>query len=232
MPVRMIVTDIDGTITGPDRAVHLGCVDVLRSINRLVPVGLATGNTLYYTESAAVLLGLKGPLIAENGGVVVVEGEIVETPPREEVKAVREFYELAEKELGLRRTEPEGMRRTEVAVYRDVPLEDVVRLLEESGYSDRVEVVDTGFAYHIKTRTASKGLGVEVACERMGIDPEDVVAIGDGDNDVSMLETAGKGVVPANATPAAKSAADTVLDGEDGEAVAEYLRRLLRRLEG
>ncbi len=232
MTVRMIVTDIDGTITGPDRAVHLSCVRVLREINRLIPVGLATGNTLYYTESAAILLGLEGPLIAENGGVVVVDGEVVETPPEEEVKAVKEFYEIAEKELGLRRTEPEPMRRTEIAVYRDVPLERILELLEESGYSDSVEVVDTGFAYHIKTRTANKGLGVKVACDVLSIDTDDVIALGDGDNDVPMLEVAGEGVAPDNATPAAKAAADTVLEGENGEAVEAYLRRLLRVMEG
>ncbi|WP_457614740.1 phosphoglycolate phosphatase [Methanopyrus sp.] len=227
----LIITDIDGTITGEDRAVHLKCVRYLRELQkRGIPVGIATGNTLYYSRSAATLLGFEGPLIAENGGVIAVDSEDISTVPEEDIKLIEEAYRELRRRLGVRRTEPPGLRRTEVALYRDVPIEEIERVLDRLGYSDRIEVVDTGFAYHLKSKRVDKGKGLSVICERLGIDPDDVVAIGDGDNDIPLLKAAGLGVAPANATENVKRIADVVLGAENGEGVATFLRNLLEEV--
>ncbi len=229
--VSLVVTDLDGTITGGDRSVHLKSVRYLRALQRRgIPVGIATGNTLYYTRSAATLLGLEGPLIAENGGVIEVDGRKEVLADEDRVSVVREAYETLREELGVRRTEPPGLRHTEVAIYRDVPVERVREVLREHGYDEEVEVVDTGFAYHLKLRGVDKGKGLLRACELLDVDPDDVVALGDGDNDAPMLREAGLGVAPANASRKAKKAADVVLDADDGEGVAEFLRELLREV--
>ncbi|WP_148688483.1 phosphoglycolate phosphatase [Methanopyrus sp. SNP6] len=230
--VSLVITDIDGTITGDDRAVHLKCVRYLRELQkRGILVGIATGNTLYYSRSAATLLGFEGPLIAENGGIVAVDDEEISTVPEEDVELIQEAYRELRRRLGVRRTEPPGLRRTEVAIYRDVPVEEIERVLDGLGYSDRVEVVDTGFAYHLKSKQVDKGKGLLVICERLGIDPNDVVAIGDGDNDAPLLKASGLGVAPANATENVKRIADVVLDAEDGDGVATFLRNLLEEVD-
>lgn len=59
---------------------------------------------------------------------------------------------------------------------------------------------------------ASKGAGLKAVCEHLQLDIASVVAFGDGDNDKEMLEMAGIGVAMANAKPAAKSAANIVLE--------------------
>ncbi|WP_088335325.1 phosphoglycolate phosphatase [Methanopyrus sp. KOL6] len=230
--VSLVITDIDGTITGDDRAVHLKCVRYLRELQkRGILVGIATGNTLYYSRSAATLLGFEGPLIAENGGIVAVDDEEISTVPEEDVELIQEAYRELRRRLGVRRTEPPGLRRTEVAIYRDVPVEEIERVLDGLGYSDRIEVVDTGFAYHLKSKQVDKGKGLLVICERLGIDPNDVVAIGDGDNDAPLLKASGLGVAPANATENVKRIADVVLDAEDGDGVATFLRNLLEEVD-
>ncbi|WP_456455752.1 phosphoglycolate phosphatase [Methanopyrus sp.] len=230
--VSLVITDIDGTITGGDRAVHLKCVRYLRELQkRGILVGIATGNTLYYSRSAATLLGFEGPLIAENGGIVAVDDEEISTVPEEDVELIQEAYRELRRRLGVRRTEPPGLRRTEVAIYRDVPVEEIERVLDGLGYSDRIEVVDTGFAYHLKSKQVDKGKGLLVICERLGIDPNDVVAIGDGDNDAPLLKASGLGVAPANATENVKRIADVVLDAEDGDGVATFLRNLLEEVD-
>lgn len=59
----------------------------------------------------------------------------------------------------------------------------------------------------------SKGLGVRKVCEALGIDPEtQLLAIGDAENDLSMLQMAAIGVAVGNASPLAQDAADFVLD--------------------
>ena len=67
-----------------------------------------------------------------------------------------------------------------------------------------------------------KGQGVRHLCAILGIDPQRVMAIGDNDNDISMLATVGFGVAMGNATPGVKAVAQWVAPsvGEDGAAVA------------
>jgi Cof subfamily protein (haloacid dehalogenase superfamily) len=72
-----------------------------------------------------------------------------------------------------------------------------------------------------------KGQGVLTLCRLLGIDPVRVLAIGDNDNDIPMLEVVGYGVAMGNATPGVKAVAKWVAPpiGEDGVAVA--LRKLV-----
>lgn len=69
----------------------------------------------------------------------------------------------------------------------------------------------------------SKALGVRKLCEKLGIDMEtQLLAIGDAENDVLMLQQASIGVAMGNASPIAKEAADFVMDetNNDGGAGA------------
>ena len=54
--------------------------------------------------------------------------------------------------------------------------------------------------------------------ERLGLEREDVIACGDGLNDLSMIKYAGLGVAMGNAQQAVKDAADivTLTNDEDG----------------
>jgi len=73
----------------------------------------------------------------------------------------------------------------------------------------------------------SKGTGVLELCRLLQIDPARVLAIGDNDNDIPMLEVVGYGVAMGNATAGAKSAARWIAPSiaDDGAAVA--LQRLV-----
>ena len=69
----------------------------------------------------------------------------------------------------------------------------------------------------------SKALGVRKLCEALGIDMDtQVLALGDAENDVMMLQQASIGVAMGNASPIAKEAADFVMEetNDDGGAGA------------
>lgn len=72
-----------------------------------------------------------------------------------------------------------------------------------------------------------KGSGVARLCERVGVHRRDVVAFGDGLNDVEMLTWAGHGIAMGNAEPAVKAIADEVAATNDDDGVAEVVERLL-----
>ncbi len=75
----------------------------------------------------------------------------------------------------------------------------------------------------------AKGLGLQKLAEHLGIDRSQVMAIGDGGNDVDMLTYAGLGVAMANGSDEAKAAADHVLScTNDQDGVAKAIWAILR----
>ncbi|KAL4433464.1 hypothetical protein ABPG77_010317 [Micractinium sp. CCAP 211/92] len=72
---------------------------------------------------------------------------------------------------------------------------------------------------------ASKGLGVGWLLDRLGVDPAAVLALGDGENDVEMLQLAGLGVAMGNAGPPALAAADAVTASNEEDGVARAIER-------
>ncbi|MGH8967467.1 MAG: HAD-IIB family hydrolase, partial [Actinomycetes bacterium] len=67
----------------------------------------------------------------------------------------------------------------------------------------------------------SKASGLAQVAEKLGVDRADVLAIGDGRNDIEMLEWAGRGVAMGQSPDEVKAAADAVTASveEDGAAI-------------
>lgn len=75
---------------------------------------------------------------------------------------------------------------------------------------------------------ASKGKALKVLIHEMGITPAEVMAIGDGENDIEMVKLAGLGVAVANANPKLKAIADVVVSSNDEDGVAEAIERYVK----
>ena len=71
-------------------------------------------------------------------------------------------------------------------------------------------------------RGMDKTVGLQWLAEHYGLQPEEVLAVGDNDNDAGMLRWAGAGVAMGQGSPAALAAADWVAPSvaEDGAAIA------------
>lgn len=74
-----------------------------------------------------------------------------------------------------------------------------------------------------------KAEGLRFLQESYGIQPEEVVAIGDATNDVEMLRGAGLGVAMASGMRRAREAADRVIGGNDTDAIGELVGELFGR---
>ncbi|NLK75125.1 MAG: Cof-type HAD-IIB family hydrolase [Clostridiales bacterium] len=75
---------------------------------------------------------------------------------------------------------------------------------------------------------ASKGIGMEYICNKLGVPMSETIAAGDGENDISMIKKAGLGVAMKNALDSVKSIADiitkkTCLENGVTEIIEEYL---------
>ncbi|MCA1696625.1 MAG: Cof-type HAD-IIB family hydrolase, partial [Actinobacteria bacterium] len=96
------------------------------------------------------------------------------------------------------------------------------------GRSNGVTVTQSSASYlEIRPKGADKGSALSLVASSYGFGPEEVLAIGDNDNDAEMLRWAGCSVSVANATPAALLASDYVTRGAAGEGVVEAMRLLI-----
>jgi Cof subfamily protein (haloacid dehalogenase superfamily) len=98
------------------------------------------------------------------------------------------------------------------------------RMQEE--YRERLYVVNTEREYiEFLNLKANKAQAVEVLARRLGIAREEVIAFGDGNNDVPLLEWAGMSVAMAHGRDTARRAAKKVSPpGDPATAVARGLR--------
>jgi len=74
----------------------------------------------------------------------------------------------------------------------------------------------------ILDKRVNKGTGVKSLADALGIKPEEIMTLGDQENDIAMLEYAGLGVAMENAIPSVKEVANFVTKSnlEDGVAYA------------
>ena len=73
----------------------------------------------------------------------------------------------------------------------------------------------------------SKGSAIAHFCDFHGITPDEVMAVGDWTNDISMLREAGLGVAMGQAPDEVKAAADYVTAGIDEHGLAEAIRKFI-----
>ncbi|MCG7284904.1 HAD hydrolase family protein [Cellulomonas sp. ACRRI] len=71
-----------------------------------------------------------------------------------------------------------------------------------------------------------KALGIEAVVEHLGVSREDVIAFGDGLNDLEMLEHAGTGVAIEGADPRVLAVADLVVPGPQVDGLVEGFARV------
>ena len=95
-----------------------------------------------------------------------------------------------------------------------------------NGFSFKGVFTEAGI-YTANAAEVSKFLGVKDLCIIIGCTPEDVLAVGDGDNDAEMLSCCGIGCAVANGTEAAKEAASMVVAACDKEGFADAVYSVL-----
>jgi phosphoglycolate phosphatase len=207
---RIVVTDVDGTLTDVSRRLDPAAVRSVRAVeDRGVPVVLATGNVLPIALALHRSLGLTGPIVAENGGLVWwkgVDGRDRVRRLADRAVALSGFRALRRAGVPARQLFTDRWRESEVAIEPTVPLARVRRVL--AGHSLTVE--STGYAIHLMERGAGKASALAHVLSPLGWTLADAVALGDGDNDVQMLRAAGFGVSFPSASPRARAAADYV----------------------
>ncbi len=91
--------------------------------------------------------------------------------------------------------------------------------------------VASGFSWtnfmEIYSGDTSKGTAMKFIARKLDIHPDEVLAFGDGDNDIELFEEAGTAVAMSNATRKLKSKADFVTSHYNEDGIADYLEKFV-----
>jgi hypothetical protein len=222
MDLPPLALDIDGTLTRQDgQGIDPRVFGPLSEWP--APIVIATGKAFPYPIALCHFAAIPERVIAENGGIAYVDGAVTVIGDGETARAVTDAYVEAGHGLGWSTGDTVNRwRETEVAVERSQPREPLERLAEAHG----LEVVDTGYAYHVKDPTIDKGQALDAVAETLGLSTDAFLAVGDSVNDVSTFERAGRSYAVANADEPARKAADEVLDGAHADGTLSVLSEL------
>lgn len=99
---------------------------------------------------------------------------------------------------------------------------------EISEFEDFIEVTSSmEINLEINKKGANKGAGLIQLCQLLGIDRDEVMAVGDSDNDITMLKFAGTAVAVANACRSLKVVANNFTVSNDESAISAALNEFV-----
>lgn len=95
----------------------------------------------------------------------------------------------------------------------------------QSRLEGRIEVYRSApYFIELVPKGVDKALSLTSLLASLSLSPADLIAFGDGYNDLSMLRLAGMGVAMGNAEPEVRAAADYITDTNDNDGVAKALQ--------
>ncbi len=245
--IKMVVTDIDGTIYSPDCGIKECVKECIRNlVNNGIYVAIATGRTYGSAKSVADKLGIKCPLICYQGGLVnSYEGDILDVKYLDPEIAREIINDCRKKHIHLNvyvedklyveddnqyikdYIGDKGIDYHLVNSFDELDFTKLNKLLainydckfidsliEElrAKYPQLYVVKSFDYFCEIANKEATKGNAIKFLAKKYGIALNEVLAIGDQNNDIEMVKTAGIGVAMGNGTPEIKAAADYITD--------------------
>lgn len=94
-------------------------------------------------------------------------------------------------------------------------------------YPDLYIVKSTPYFCEIGCSDAKKSLGVHHLCNMWGIKPEEVLTIGDQNNDIDLVQCGGIGVAMGNGTPELKECADFITDTVENDGFVKAVEKFV-----
>ncbi|WP_130866385.1 HAD hydrolase family protein [Acidipropionibacterium timonense] len=206
-------------------------------VNGAIGVDLRDGRTLFSQTTPAsvveqVVSGLSGAVpgaifcgVVDDSSTFLVEPGYVDLTPDEELeKDPARFVEVPREQLI-------GTDVVKIMVrHPQVPAERLYRIALDLALPG-VHATYSGFTMIEVCRDGvAKDTGLDVLCRELGQRREDVVALGDGANDVEMLRWAGTSYAMGNAAPQAVAAAGLRAPANTEDGFAQVVEQLLERM--
>lgn len=218
LPCAALATDYDGTIAH-DGVVDAATLDALRRFRTSGRILILVTGRLY-EELPAIFPQVDefDAVVAENGAHLrwprERRDELLGQPPPPEFMAL----------LANEKVQPVMMGHVIVSTLE--PHEnEVLNAIKKLGLE--LQVIFNKGAVMVLPSGINKAAGLKRVLKTLGIQPANVVAVGDAENDHALFEYCGFSAAVANALPSVKEHAKWVLQNSHGAGVAELIDLIL-----
>jgi phosphoglycolate phosphatase (TIGR01487 family) len=224
---KTFAIDIDGTITLNGMGIiHLEALARLRSLkdegHNVIPV---TGRSSVEGYLLSIFGGLTHLAVGENGGCITYGDKIQHKllgNKGECIHALATIQSRIDIEI---KEKPVFPRMTEVVLERTFEIDKAQKIIDIENLN--VVLTDSGYAYHINSKSVNKGSGFLEAIKILDVDLNDVIAIGDSETDVPLFKIVKNSIAVSNSTENLKKIAKIVTTKKSGEGVLEGLDSIL-----
>lgn len=243
--IKLVVTDIDGTLMEMNGSLHQKTIDVVKKMSAQgVKVVIATGRMYNAARPVVEELGLNTPIICYQGAMIRDEKEIyfernvAKNTALSIVDDLRNYNAHINLYLRDRLIVEQddkyikayaGDRFLKYEVVSDLKdvVDDATKMLAIDEDADLVTkirdemkikypflniVKSTDYYCEFVNNEADKGFAINHLAEMWNLKKDEILAIGDQDNDIEMIKAAGLGVAMGNCSPNLKKNADVVVD--------------------
>ncbi len=215
--IKRVILDIDGTITDMTLQISPNTIKMLRiAEEKGIVIDLCSGNVLPVMVGIRNIIGLKGNLAGENGGIILANNNI-----RTDFSKEVPLKVLSHLKAKFNVTEPmtNRWRETSVAFYYS----GNPNLIKDYVKEFNVVIQNSKFAYHILNHNQDKGHAVESFLNILKIRKDEVLVCGDSENDISMYMDGVHKAALSNSVDILKDKSEFVAKREFGEGVVEVL---------
>lgn len=260
--IKMVVTDIDGTIlnwSGLFSPFVIDCINEMQE--KGIKVVLATGRMHASTVPISRALSLNNPIISYQGGLIKdVDGTTLyqQILPTKYVNEIINWAKQKNAHLNLYMNDNLYVEQDcyeirkyikgkfvnfHVQNFSDLELKDINKLLAinyedadlvtswekelSAKYPDLYIVKSTPYFCEIGSKDAKKSLGVEFLSKLWNIKKEEILTIGDQNNDIELLKAGGIAVAMGNATDELKEYADYITDTVDDDGFVKAMNKFV-----
>ncbi len=200
MKCKMIVFDIDGTLAPYDEPISVHTAEMLHSLrDKGIKITIASGKNISYVMGFMRGIGL--PLdagIGENGAVFYYtddKGRLkISVAPRPSI-----MDELKKRTDGINNIWFQENQVNLTIFADDVKIfSQIIKILDDIDHSNKIQIFKHLDSIEIVPFGISKGQALNKIKQEYNLFAEEIIAVGDEESDVSMINEAGKFIIVGN----------------------------------
>lgn len=245
MRYKMLVLDIDGTLVDHENKLQDYTKTMITSIKDDVKVVIASARGYYAIKPLLIELGLDEDdqyVIAFNGSLITTgQGNVLfdQCLDKASIKTLLAFIKSTDIPLKVYLYHDEGRDDVEkidvdryldeykiYKVVADGKSEDILRvkMMMDDDIKARFEITSSLLTRFEAVRNGfTKVSAIKKLSKHLNIRQDEIVAVGDGENDIAMIEYAGVGVAMANSQKEVLKSADMITKDNDHDGVGEVI---------
>ena len=193
--IKMAVFDIDDTLAFVGQPILKKNVALLKKIeNSGIRIVISSGKPIYYQIGMFRQVGLKNPVFIGENGCSIAFG--IGLPPKVLKMVDPEYIYFESREKILKEVNsicPDGfwLQPNEVMLtlfFKNLDIRDKLRAYFENCNYGGITVYEHVDSFDIVPKSINKYTSIEKLCAELNIGSDEVIAVGDGSNDIPMME--------------------------------------------